>query len=240
MPAISTGTPGSAIVATCGVPKVGEFVTGEGLKTAIDPINDNLATIASGNHAFGGNKEFTGEVEFSGGLTGPLQTDSNVIATSFEYLPGLNVTRTGYSSPRSPDGAWIEGSNHWIYTGTTGQILRIPVDVPHAARVNTIKVWLDPASGHGGVPVVSFVLRRKLLSTGVVSAVASQYDLSASVSIYQAPHAVTMTISGGHTVDRSLYSYWIDLLGEQGGLALADLEYLGVEYGYTVFGPLGG
>lgn len=45
MPTTSTGTPGTTIVAECSVPSANDLVTGAGLKTAIDPINDDLASV---------------------------------------------------------------------------------------------------------------------------------------------------------------------------------------------------
>ena len=58
MPTTSTGVAGSSIVASCSVPSAGDLVTGAGLKTCIDPINDDLKTIASGTHHFAGTKTF--------------------------------------------------------------------------------------------------------------------------------------------------------------------------------------
>lgn len=50
MPTTSTGVAGTSIVAQCSVPSSGDFVTGAGIKTAIDPINDDLATIKAGTY----------------------------------------------------------------------------------------------------------------------------------------------------------------------------------------------
>lgn len=234
MPTTSTGTAGSAIVAQCSVPAAGEFVTGAGLKTAIDPINDDLATIKEGDHAFAGDKEFTGEVEFSGGITGPVQTDSNVIATSFEFFPAATLTRTGCAQPVNALGSWSISGGLWTDT-STGSTLRIPVDVPHGCVLNTVRVWVNPANGHAGVPTVTTVLTRLALATATPSTPAQSggTETSANPTAYNAPHAITLTLTSGHTVDRSAYVYHVTLTGETGGNAAANLVYLGIDYTYS-------
>lgn len=236
MPTTSTGTAGPAIVAQCSVPAAGEFVTGAGLKTAIDPINDDLATIKEGDHVFDGNKEFAGVVEFSGGITGPVQTDSDVIALSYGFSPAVTLTRTGCAQPVNQSGSWaMQSSGLWVDT-STGGVLRIPVDVPHGATLNTVRAWIDPAAGHAGVPSVTIILTRRALATNADSTPtqAGGTETSANPTAFQAPHALTLTLTSGHVVDRSAYVYHVTLTGETGGLAAANLAYLGIDYTYSV------
>lgn len=87
MPATSTGTPGTTIPASCSVPSANEFVTGAGLLTAIDPINDDLATIRAGNVTISGNKTFSGVTTFSG--------DVHVAQTKSIIADGTGATISG-------------------------------------------------------------------------------------------------------------------------------------------------
>lgn len=236
-----TGVAGTSINATCTVSNNGAQIEVVESSATAQSICNDLATIKSGNCTISGNKTFSGVTTLSGGVTGTTVFSGGILkAAEFQFGSAVSVTRTGFSQPvNQGSGAWAVGSGGKWRDSSTGSFLRIPVDVPTGALLKKIRVWIDPAGGHGGVPTVAIVLTRRVLSTGVDSSPTQSggTETSGSVGAYEAVHSLELTLGtagAGITVNRATSFYEVVLEGEGGGNALANLDYLGIEYDYEV------
>lgn len=91
------------------------------------------------------------------------------------------------------------------------------IDVlPHGAFVQTVKVLLTPAV-HASLPATMPKLTLYVFSlTGSIVSSANVSDTSPNVGVYDTPHDITLTLSAPIFIDRSTFTYTINLDGEAG------------------------
>jgi len=194
---------------------------------------DNL--IGQLDYTFAGEKTFDDPAHFPGGIDGGVDITGGITKVDeIQFKNAVGITRTGYSQPVNQQGSWaMQATGFWTDTSTSG-VLRIPVDVPAGAVLKKVHVWIDPANGHAGVPTVSIDLAKRVHATNTNTIVATQADTSASAGAYDALHKITLDLGAGHTISRASASYFVLLTGEGGGSALANLQYVGIDYDYEV------
>ena len=220
MSTVITGTAGASVAASCTGPSAGDAVTAASVNGPLQSVENDIATLDS-LKAPKASPTFTGIVK----------------APEYQFSSPVGITRTGYSTPAKQSGSWgVDSTTGYWTDASTGGVLRIPVDVPSGAVLQTVKIWIHPAGSHGGVPTVSFLLTKRVVATDTNSTPTQTggSETSASVAAYETVHALTLTLTGGHTVNRAAAVYHLVLTGEGGGFALAGLQLVGVEYGYTM------
>jgi hypothetical protein len=91
-----------------------------------------------------------------------------------------------------------------------------PVHLPDEAELNVVTVKIDPANDVLPTTNVRLQLWRVDVATGTPSSVQSVTDPLTGAA-YQATHDLTLTLGSPQTIDNTLYSYHVVLLGESGG-----------------------
>jgi len=149
-----------------------------------------------------------------------------VTAGEFAVSPAIVETRT-VSTAAHFDVAQYDYVNG-IYTALSAgsNLIRWPLPLPHGATVTSVSIVVDPAAGHGALPVKPTVVLKRHSDAGVTTTLVNVTDPSATVPAYEAVHTVTATVPGGHLVDRSVNHYSLEFTNEAGGSALSGLRVL--------------
>ncbi len=234
MPATCTGVASTAIVAVCSVPASGDFVTGAGLMTACQAINDDLATISTGNCTMSGAKTFPD-------LRATVAASQSLILTNETSLVKLGTgsgfvrTRVRTTASRD-DGNWtIDGFNTRTATNASVPAIYYDVEVPHAATITDVWLFLTAPGAHIGLPATLPSVRLNIqditADPGQTTA-GPQVDTSASLLAYETAHSVHLA-AVGHTYDATRERLTVEVHGEGGADALVGDVVRGVYVTFT-------
>jgi hypothetical protein len=118
--------------------------------------------------------------------------------------------------------------NHPGPGDATVENIVFPIEVPQGATITQIRVTIDPANGHGGLP--ASMPRWELLTetaTGVATLADSQTDTSANAAAFDANHTIQKTISVG-PVNNATTRYTLKFFSEAGANSLTGLRVTSV------------
>lgn len=118
---------------------------------------------------------------------------------------------------------------------TTGGTAYAYLDIPHEVSLTSIEVYIDPASGHGGVapsnmPAVTWTALDITTNTAIAGTGGTVTDAT-SIGSYEANHAITVSGAGvnlPYTMDRTKVRAAIAVTNESTGSAQAGLKIAGV------------
>ena len=139
-------------------------------------------------------------------------TWANVVGSSFQVNADGSVTDTG-----------------------TGSGCVAHVFLPNGATLNEVHVSINPANGHAGLPATkpAFILTSQDITTSTFTTIATGVDGSSTAGGYDAIHYISAT-GLSVAIDRATKAYTVQLTGELGGNALANLVVYGaVKLVYT-------
>jgi hypothetical protein len=114
-----------------------------------------------------------------------------------------------------------------------------PLDLPHGAELIEIRAVFKGAGGHGALPLSmpKFGVVRygnlTLVPVSLLSGSGLVTDSSASVAAYEAIHEIVYTPDQNTLIDRALYSYGLNFMGEGHTNAVANFILLGFKLKYT-------
>jgi hypothetical protein len=142
------------------------------------------------------------------------------------------VSGTEYSATKwnysATDQLWYAGE-----TGT-GAFCIFNLDLPNGVIVTEMRVWVQGAAGHGGLPanlpVMTFY--KTAAATGVVSVLKTETDASGNVGAYETRHSIEETPIA-ETIDNTAYFYTVILTNEAGANSVVGLEVNCLEVEYT-------
>jgi hypothetical protein len=209
----TVGVPGTAIFASCGTVAHGSEADSNDVNTVAQSAMNDLATIKSGNHAFGGNKTFSGTLTFS---------------------PAVSVTRV-QGVPYGLSGAWTpSATTAGIVSAGTGQGAAFEAQPPHGSTLTDVRVWILPAGGHAALPgTMPTITLATVHNAGGVTTIGASTDTSLNVTAYQNNHAIALT-GLSHVVDRSAFRYVVFFAGEASANAVNGLLLYYCELTYSV------
>ncbi len=211
------------------------YVDGGVYLTAISLID--LTTVTTT-----GDIEVGGDLIVDGGIVAPTLVSDTVTANTFEFNSNPTFDRT-VEHPGEPDFAtfafWDFVAYFWTVNSAAAGNLYIPIHLPHGSVLNSATVWINPPGGHaafpGGAPTMPTVaVKRRTIATGNQATLQSMTDNSPNAGAYEAAHSITATLASPHTVDREANIYYISLVTESGGNAIAGTVYYGASINYTV------
>lgn len=107
--------------------------------------------------------------------------------------------------------------------------------VHDGALLMTVKAQVQPAASHAGLPQTPWsmgVFRKPKFAAGLTSLQSAGDfwpDIQASLTAYQANHAVTVTLNQNRTIDRESYTHSLQIWNEHGSNSLAGLKVFGLE-----------
>lgn len=111
---------------------------------------------------------------------------------------------------------WDMGSGGlWSNNAAAGNLI-VPVErLPHGGVLQSVKVRLKGAGGHGALPspMPEFTVYRVDDDGTATGLAAATVDSSATTGAYQAAHTITLS-SIAHTVNLTTYRYFVKLVGE--------------------------
>ncbi|MFO0553486.1 MAG: hypothetical protein U0271_34200 [Polyangiaceae bacterium] len=182
-------------------------------------------------------------------VTEPLKLLANdLAAVQIENQGGASVTRRRRLKPIVPfDGSTVE----WLFPNGGGEAVTslapdientrhqiiAPLELPHGATATYFTFWCVPNTGHSALPLLMprVLLKRRDLSTGTTTTLATLNDSTATVGAYTgARHRIQGVVS--FTLDRSAYSYFL-ILESEGDTDARDTFTWELDYEVTFTSP---
>ncbi|AKV02332.1 hypothetical protein AKJ09_08995 [Labilithrix luteola] len=118
---------------------------------------------------------------------------------------------------------------------TQGISINLDPYVHNGALLSSVKAQVQGAAAHAGLPTSQVsvgVFRKAKFTAGLTSLVSTGdfvTDAQATTAAYQTAHALTLTPNQNNTIDKSNYSYSIQIWNEWGTNSLLGLQVLGLE-----------
>jgi hypothetical protein len=128
----------------------------------------------------------------------------------------------GFAATRTIAGFGATSAGLPVVPGVLNNIVPVsgsvyfPVDLPNECELNVIAVKINPADDALPTTNIRLQLWRVDVATGTASSIQSVTDPLTGAS-YQAIHDLTLTLSSPQTIDNTLHSYHVVLVGESGG-----------------------
>lgn len=215
----TTGTAGTTVAAQCATVQFGSEVESGDTNAIAQSIENDIATIASGNMTFAGTKSFSSPMAYN-----PAQAVTRtLIGHWFVLAGGWTVDDAVYF------GAPISSNN-------TGDQVAWELDLPHGAVLTDIGAAVLPASGHSGLPGTQprITLFVQPYASGTTTQVATVLDAQLNKTAYETRHTFDLTGSPITTIDRSANRYVLAFQSELSTNALSGLTLICMRCTYSI------
>jgi hypothetical protein len=200
---------------------IDKIITDLGAVTASDDGSERIgAQAVAGRYSAGSVRSQLDEVcTAAATITGVKTYDANI-----QIEPARSLLFTTSGTPTARTGQ-VTGSIV-AFEATTAVLLDaypktpggtlitpLPENIPHGATVTAIAYRVDPVSDLAAVRVRMSFYRKSIISTARETLWTLEDPLTGAA--YEAEH--TFTSTGSHVIDRTAYSYFVEVVGEAGG-----------------------
>lgn len=197
------------------LPEDGDALDAASYRVGAENIKDQVAHILNGDTEFSGSKTYDGaQFGFNNDIEVNFPSDATFNFTG-SNRPTINIDDND-ELRASRKFIFTEGGALWYPISTTiafGTNYIFPVDLPHGATLNDVRIRINPADDALPTTKVRLRLTRVQMTTGTTTVIATIEDPATGGS-YQAEHTFSATFS--HQIEKDSF-YFVTILGESGG-----------------------